>query len=120
MQFYGIDLAAQPHNTGLARLRDDDGAIQVEAVEAGLRNAGLIQAVQDADMTGIDVPFGWPVNFIQMLQDHASAALQVPDFTDQAWRRQLTMRATDLDVHQRTGLIPLSVSTNFIAYPAFR
>ncbi|HIW46682.1 MAG TPA: DUF429 domain-containing protein [Candidatus Yaniella excrementigallinarum] len=120
MQFYGIDVAAQPKNTGLARLRDDDDILRVEAVEIGLRDDQLIQAVQDADITGVDVPFGWPASFIQMLQDHANATLQAPDITDHAWRRQLAMRATDLDVHQRTGLTPLSVSTNLIAYPAFR
>src|SRR5690625_1570629 len=97
MQFYGIDVAAQPKNTGLARLRDDDDILRVEAVEIGLRDDQLIQAVQDADITGVDVPFGWPASFIQMLQDHANATLQAPDITDHAWRRQLAMRATDLD-----------------------
>lgn len=69
---------------------------------------------------GVDCPFGWPAAFIEVATAHHSATLAPPASSGRDWRRPLTMRATDLDVHARTGLTPLSVSADRIAHPALR
>lgn len=120
MIFTGIDLAAEPKHTGMATLREADRVLLLEAADVGVSDGALIQAVQNADGTGVDVPIGWPQRFVELVQHHAAATLEPPESTDTIWRRSLAMRATDTDTQRRTGLTPLSVSANLIAYPAFR
>ena len=118
--YLGIDLAADPKHTGMAVLREIDGGLVVESTAVGVSDAQIIDAVHEADGTGVDVPIGWPIRFAELLQDHAAQRLQPPESTDAAWRRGLALRTTDMAVHRRTGITPLSVSANLIAYPAFR
>lgn len=120
MQFCGIDLAAEPKHTGLATLSAEASSVVVESVAVGVIDEHLIHAVSQAHGTGVDVPIGWPITFVEFIQDHARQSLQAPATTAGPWRRTLALRATDIDLHQRTGLTPLSVSANLIAYPAFR
>lgn len=40
--------------------------------------------------------------------------------TDESWRSTAILRTTDRELHARTGLRPLSVSSDRIAYPALR
>lgn len=120
MLFTGIDLAAQSQNTGLAVVRRRDGGLTVEAAAVGATDDDVIDAIHAADGTGVDVPLGWPQDFVELVQQHAAATLPAPATTDSAWRRTLAMRTTDTVIQQRTGLTPLSVSANLIAYPAFR
>ena len=42
------------------------------------------------------------------------------EVTDESWRRTAILRTTDRELHARTGLRPLSVSSDRIAYPALR
>lgn len=118
--YLGIDLAADPKRTGMAVLREDDGALVVESTAVGVSDAQIVQAVHEADGTGVDVPVGWPIRFAELVRDHAALKLKPPDSTDASWRRGLAMRTTDMEVWRRTGITPLSVSANLIAYPAFR
>ena len=120
MQFCGIDLAAEPKYTGLATLSAEASSLVVEAVAIGVTDEHLVDAVSQARGTGVDVPLGWPKTFVEFLQDHAQQTLKAPLNTAGAWRRTLALRTTDIDLHRRTGLTPLSVSANLIAYPAFR
>lgn len=118
--YLGIDLAANPKQTGMAVLREFDGALKLESTAVGVSDIQIVEAVHAADGTGVDVPIGWPSRFVELLQDHAAQRLPPPEATDANWRRGLALRATDMAVHRRTGLTPLSVSANLIAYPAFR
>ena len=120
MQFCGIDLAAEPQYTGLATLSAEASALVVEAVAVGVTDEQLVHAVSHAHGTGVDVPLGWPKTFVEFIQDHAQQTLEAPVNTAGTWRRSLALRTTDIDLHRRTGLTPLSVSANLIAYPAFR
>lgn len=120
MYFTGIDLAAEPKYTGAASVQDDGGILVVQTAAVGATDDQLVQATQDADMTGVDVPVGWPQAFVELIQAQAVGALQAPENTAAAWRRRLAMRTTDIELYRRTGLTPLSVSTNLIAYPALR
>ena len=120
MRFSGIDLAAEPKFTGVATLSVTDTSVRLEQVAVGVTDAQLIEAVTGSLGTGVDVPVGWPVAFAEFLQHHTDQTLEPPETTAGPWRRTLALRATDIDVHRRTGLTPLSVSANLIAYPAFR
>lgn len=119
MTFVGIDMAAEPRRTGLAVLSGGDGCV-VEQVRLGAGDDLLVEAVHGAQKAGVDVPLGWPQPFVELIKAHAAGVLPVPESTDIHWRRSLAMRATDLHVRDRTGLVPLSVSTDRIAYPALR
>jgi hypothetical protein len=120
MDFVGVDLAAQPRRTGLAVLRDLGGTLLVTQARSGAEDDELVRAITGSVKTGVDVPVGWPDRFVDLLAAHAAGTLSPPDSTGDAWRRDLAMRATDLAVHRRTGLTPLSVSTDRIAHPALR
>ena len=120
MRFCGIDLAAEAKFTGLATVATDNSSIRVEALAVSVTDEQIIHAVTTAEGTGVDVPVGWPKAFIDFIHHHGNQALVAPDDTGGAWRRTLALRTTDIDLHRRTGLTPLSVSANLIAYPAFR
>lgn len=120
MLYCGIDLAAEPGHTGLATLDDADGSVVVASAERGVTDEAILEAVRSSDKTGVDVPVGWPQRFVEFVYAHAAQTLQPPLATNAAWRRELALRTTDREIQQRTGLTPLSVSANLIAYPAFR
>ncbi|ROR72189.1 uncharacterized protein DUF429 [Bogoriella caseilytica] len=103
----------------MAVLRDDPAPV-LEHVLVGATDEDLVAAIETAGRTGVDVPLGWPARFVDLVSAHATASLPAPASTGSDWRRSLAMRVTDRDVHRRTGLTPLSVSTDRIAYPALR
>ncbi|MGO1481009.1 MAG: DUF429 domain-containing protein [Brachybacterium sp.] len=118
--FVGIDLAAQARSTGMAVLRDDGDRVVVELAMIGAEDEDLLEVLDGARKAGVDVPLGWPRSFVDLLAAHAAGTLPAPESTGGAWRRGLAMRATDLVVHESTGLTPLSVATDRIAHPALR
>lgn len=120
MTYVGIDLAAEAKRTGLAVLSEVGEGVIVERVEVGADDNSLIDVIRAADRVGVDVPLGWPDGFVDLISAHADGVLAAPASTGREWRRTLAMRATDLMVHQRTGITPLSVSTDRIAHAALR
>lgn len=56
----GVDLSAQPAGTATATLLWDGEAAEVLDVVVGVTDSDLVARVQDADVVGIDCPFGWP------------------------------------------------------------
>ena len=122
-RYVGLDLAAQDRRTGLAVLREEDpasGALVLEEARTGVDDALIAQRVRGAGKVGVDVPVGWPRRFVELLAAQATGTLAPPGSTGDEWRRGLAMRETDRAVHARTGLTPLSVSTDRIAHPALR
>lgn len=119
MTFVGIDLAADPKNTGIAILREDSGCV-VDHVRVGVEDDDIVEAIRNAGLAGVDVPLGWPKQFVELITAHAAGTVPAPVSTGPQWRRSHAMRATDAEVHRRTGLTPLSVSTDRIAHPALR
>lgn len=118
--YAGVDLAADPKRTGLAVVRAEPTRLVVESVRVGATDDDVIHAVHHSDGAGIDVPFGWPDPFVSFICAHAAGRATAPPDTDPQWRRGMAQRTTDRHVHARTGLTPLSVSTDRIAYPALR
>lgn len=117
----GIDLAAQPANTAGARIRWHGGGADVEDVAVGVDDAAMVQMLVRPDtITGIDCPLGWPSGFVAFVTDHQDDALAADIASEPGWKRRLVNRATDLAVHERVGLVPLSVAADRIGHAALR
>jgi hypothetical protein len=66
---------------------------------------------------GIDCPLGWPRAFLAFIAAHA-ADVPLPIMGSDT--RSLRLRTTDIALHERLGLNPLSVSTNMLGVTALR
>lgn len=125
MRVAGVDLAAEADRTGLAILSIDEphalnGRIRIDDLLVGADDDAIRATIGQVDRTGIDVPLGWPQRFVEFVSAHASGKLAAPESTDREWRRGLALRATDRSIQRRTGVWPLSVATERIAYAAMR
>lgn len=120
MRTAGIDLAADASRTAVATIAWGKGSAVVEELALGADDDVVIAATSSAAAAGIDCPFGWPDAFVDLVVAHRAGTLETPPSSDRAWRRSLTLRATDLHVHARTGLTPLSVSADRIGHAAVR
>ncbi len=117
----GVDLAAVPANTAMARIRWTESSAVVEAAGVGADDPVLAREITASDKAGIDCPLGWPRRFVDFVAQHQAGTLVVPaDIVGKYWRRQLAMRQTDLAIRSATGLIPLSVATDRIGLAAMR
>jgi predicted nuclease with RNAse H fold len=117
----GVDLAAEPANTAVARIRWADSCAVVEAVEVGAEDPVLAEQIMASDKAGIDCPLGWPRRFVEFVAEHQAGTLVVPEgIVGKDWRRQLALRLTDLAVRSATGLVPLSVAADRIGLAAMR
>jgi hypothetical protein len=120
----GIDLAAQPANTGLCVV--DWGAGRIMRVAVNDPASGDAELVEIATMdgmarVGIDAPFGWPDDFVEAVAaHHAGAGWPEPPTGDASRRLRLRLRRTDLAVAEATGRWPMSVSSDRIAVAAMR
>jgi len=77
----------------------------------------LKRLVLTVDKVGIDVPLGWPERFVQAIAAHqAFQPWPIP----MGMESELFYRQTDRFVRQHTGLVPLSVCADRIAWPAVR
>lgn len=122
VRYVGIDLAAAAERTGAAVLVEDphSGRLVLEQALLGADDDAIVELVLGADKAGVDVPFGWPEPFLRLVTGHRAGTLAPALDSGPSWRRELALRTTDRAVHELTGLTPLSVSTDRIAYPALR
>ena len=117
----GVDLAAEPERTAVARVEWSEGQAVVRDVTCGADDDTVLAALAEADKAGIDCPLGWPEEFIRFVNAHHAGPVPLPAGGLAAgWRRALALRVTDLVVKQETGLTPLSVSADRIGYVAMR
>jgi hypothetical protein len=91
------------------------GRAVVEDVARPADDTVILQAVERADKTGIDCPFGWPAAFVSFVTSHHAGHVSIRA-DGPGSRRNLTMRRTDVFVHEQLGLTPLSVSADRIAH----
>jgi len=125
MRVAGVDLAAEANRTGLAILivyepHSFNRRITIDELLLGADDDSIRDTIARVDQSGIDVPLGWPQRFVEFVSDHASGNLAAPETTDREWRRGLALRETDRFVQRCTGVWPLSVATERIAYAAMR
>jgi predicted nuclease with RNAse H fold len=122
MKTVGIDLAAQPKNTGICLVEWTGDEARILSAEANVSDSSILDLIEAADVSGIDAPLGWPDAFVEFIaSQHKDEFTAVAGDQDE-WRRNLAFRLTDLVITRDEELKarPLSVSTNLIAYPAFR
>jgi len=116
MRILGIDLSSMPKDTAACLVRWERGTAIAETPRLGCSDADLDALIRDADVVGIDAPFGWPEAFSAAVADWTATEWTA----DAALRENLRLRLTDRRVHERHRLMPLSVSTDRIALPAMR
>jgi predicted nuclease with RNAse H fold len=112
----GIDLAADPVRTAACEVDWETGTLR--PLPRPVTDEAIVAAVLAADVTAIDVPLGWPDDFVAAVSSHHGfgdwppAAIASPDD-----RLSLRYRVTDLEL---AGHRPLSVSSDLIGVPAMR
>jgi predicted nuclease with RNAse H fold len=123
MRTVGIDLAAQPVNTGVCIVDWQDSLIELlspNSVAGGDDELVDIMCAPGVSKVGIDAPVGWPDDFVEAIVAHHGGT-RWPDTTDSAaHRRKLRLRLTDMVVATTTGRTPMSVSADRIAVAAMR
>jgi predicted nuclease with RNAse H fold len=115
----GVDLAARPERTALVSIEWMADRAIVRDVACPADDTVILKAIDRADKTGMDCPLGWPTTFVGFVAAHQAGHVGIPE-DDPDWRRSLTMRRTDLVVHECLRLVPLSVSADRIAHVALR
>ena len=114
----GVDVASRPAGTAACWLRWDAGGATIKRVEHGVDDHRLAALLAEpVARIGLDVPLGWPDEFVAAVAEHHEGR----PFGTAAMDR-LARRETDRWVHDHPeiGQLPLSVSTDRIAYPAMR
>jgi predicted nuclease with RNAse H fold len=110
----GIDLSSMPEGTAACSITWQNR--QALAAPPALRctDDKLDSLISEADVIGIDAPFGWPEDFI------AAVANWTADVWSPEGRDRFQFRETDRAVREQLKRWPLSVSTDRIALPAMR
>jgi predicted nuclease with RNAse H fold len=117
----GLDLAAMPERTALASIEWAATRAVVRDLVCPAGDGVILGAIGQAGKTGIDCPLGWPDAFVDFVAAHRSGHVAPPgEGAGPGWRRELTMRRTDLFVRDKLHLVPLSVSADRIAHVALR
>lgn len=111
----GIDLAAQPKDTAACEVQWRGTHAEIIGWHNPLNDKQILALIEKADKVGIDIPLGWPTEFVRAVYRHCLQKKWPP-----VDMRRYQLRATDRFVHQRIKLRPLSVSTDRIGIPAAR
>jgi Protein of unknown function (DUF429) len=117
----GVDLSVQPKKTGVAWIDWSSSEARVRDLVPKAADELITRAVMEADKAGIDCPLGWPEKFVEFISAHQAGNVIVPaEVAGRNWQRALAYRVTDEAVRHETGLVPLSVAADRIAYTAMR
>ena len=116
----GVDCAAQPNNTGMARGEIEGGRLTIRNVERGDRRRTPAVVLREwlgavsgrPTLLALDAPLGWPVAMGKALNGHR-AGLPIDVHPDYMFRR-----ITDRYVKKQTRKTPLEVGANLIARTA--
>jgi predicted nuclease with RNAse H fold len=111
----GIDLASQNDRTAMATVTWAGGRAVAGVPVSPVSDSQALTSMASADWVGIDAPFGWPEAVVRALPQFAEGGTW-----PEADRDALRFRETDRFVHEKSGIWPLSVSSDRIAVPAWR
>jgi predicted nuclease with RNAse H fold len=116
----GVDLAAEPKGTALAIIEWNKTQATLVDLQLGVNDETIVEAAGVVDKLGIDCALGWPIEFVEFLNNHAN--LGSTSFPDGGldWRRRTSFRESDRHVREVTGKWPLSVSTDRLGLTAMR
>jgi hypothetical protein len=121
MLIAGLDLSAEPKGTALAVLEVSSTGVKLQSLELGLLDSQIVAASAQVQKLGIDCALGWPIEFIDFLQQQANPNMQAQKFEGSIeLRRTLAYRETDRMVREVTKRWPLSVSTDRLGMAAIR
>jgi hypothetical protein len=116
----GVDLAAEPKGTALAIIEWKETIATLVDLQLGVNDQTIVEAAGVVDKLGIDCALGWPIEFVEFLNNHANlASTSFPD-GGMDWRRRTSFRESDRHVREVTGKWPLSVSTDRLGLTAMR
>lgn len=117
MRILGIDLAAQPRNTGVVLLDPvGPGRWRAALPPDVATDEHLIDLGTHVDLIGVDAPLGWPIAFVQAVRAHEDRE-PWPGTKD---RRTLTHRHTDNVVRDHGRGQPMSASADLLGHVAMR
>ena len=116
----GVDLAAEPKGTAIAIIEWKKTQATLVDLQLGVTDETIVEAARVVDKLGIDCALGWPIEFVEFLNNHAN--LESTSFPDGGmdWRRRASFRESDRHVREITGKWPLSVSTDRLGLTAMR
>lgn len=116
----GVDLAAEPKGTALAIIEWKKTEANLVDLQLGVNDEAIVEAAGVVEKLGIDCALGWPIEFLEFLNNHAN--LDNTKFPDGGmdWRRRASFRESDRHVREVTGKWPLSVSTDRLGLTAMR
>lgn len=116
----GVDLAAEPKGTALAIIEWEETRATLVDLQLGVVDETIVEAAGVVDKVGIDCALGWPIEFVEFLNNHVN--LKSTSFPDGGmdWRRRASFRESDRNVREVTGKWPLSVSTDRLGLTAMR
>lgn len=116
----GVDLAAEPKGTALAIIAWKKTQATLVDLQLGVNDETIVEAAGVVDKLGIDCALGWPIEFVEFLNNHAN--LESTSFPNGGmdWRRRTSFRESDRHVREVTGKWPLSVSTDRLGLTAMR
>jgi predicted nuclease with RNAse H fold len=116
----GVDLAAEPKGTALAIIEWKKTQATLVDLQLGVNDQAIVETAGVVDKLGIDCALGWPIEFVEFLNNHAN--LESTSFPDGGmdWRRRASFRESDRHVREVTGKWPLSVSTDRLGLTAMR
>lgn len=119
----GIDLSADPTKTAVCVIEwRKGGKGKISHLRKGTKqepwdDEDLLELINDADKTGIDAPFGWPLPFIEEVKKWMGKANPKKPFVGDTFE-PYRLRQTDLQIKKPRR--PLSVSSDRIAVTAMR
>lgn len=117
MRVLGIDLAAQPRNTGIVLLEPRrPGRWRAEVPAEAATDEHLVDLGARVDLVGVDAPLGWPIAFVDAVSAHENRR-PWPGTKD---RRVLTHRHTDDVVRDHGRGQPMSASADKLGHVAMR
>jgi predicted nuclease with RNAse H fold len=117
----GVDFASQSSNTAACIITWRDARAEITEISSSCDDTYVLNLVARVAKLGIDVPLGWPSEFVKALNMHAQDGSWPEHYEHLTNSRDYRMRRTDTWVHDGLGLpLPLSVATDRIAIPAMR
>jgi hypothetical protein len=116
----GVDLAAEPKGTALATIEWKKTSAALVDLQLGVVDEQIVEAAKHVDKLGIDCALGWPIEFVDFLNQHSNSKSKAQPDGGMDWRRQVSFRESDRHVKAVTGKWPLSVSTDRLGLTAMR
>ena len=115
----GIDLSTDPKKTGVCVIEWTEAGPRVRDVNGPWSDAMLLDLIEQADVAGVDVPFGWPEAFVAAVSGW-NRGKTWPGPYGPTTRAALCYRTTDRWLQREHGAQPLSVATDRLGATAMR